>query len=159
MYQRILLAYDGSKSGQQALLECRDVAQWSQAAVSLVAVTPLYIHMVGVEAGIYDSELAAQEKEKYKGILSDGLQQLQSAGFHVSGEVLVGETVDEIVRYAKKINADLIKVLTGATLKQRLDDQGIDVQSSTPEELAAHVRAEIAKWVKVVKEANLGATE
>ena len=110
MYQRILLAYDGSKSGQQALLECRDVAQWSQAAVSLVAVTPLYIHMVGVEAGIYDSELAAQEKEKYKGILSDGLQQLQSAGFHVSGEVLVGETVDEIVRYAKKINADLIVV-------------------------------------------------
>ena len=42
MYQRILLAYDGSKSGQQALLECRDVAQWGQATVSLVAVTPLY---------------------------------------------------------------------------------------------------------------------
>ena len=81
MYQRILLAYDGSKSGQRALLECRDVAQWSQAAVSLIAVTPLYIHMVGVEAGIYDNELAAQEKEKYKGILGDGIRQLQAAGF------------------------------------------------------------------------------
>jgi nucleotide-binding universal stress UspA family protein len=110
MYQRILLAYDGSKSGQRALLECREVAQWSKAAVSLVAVTPLYIHMVGVEAGIYDNELAEQEKEKYKAILGDGLQQLQAAGFHASGEVLVGETVDEIVRYAKKINADLIVV-------------------------------------------------
>jgi nucleotide-binding universal stress UspA family protein len=108
MYQRILLAYDGSKSGQQALLECRDVAQWSQAAVSLIAVTPLYIHMVGVEAGIYDNELAAQEKEKYTSILNDGIQQLMSAGFHASGEVLVGETVDEIVRHAKKVNADLI---------------------------------------------------
>jgi nucleotide-binding universal stress UspA family protein len=110
MYQRILLAYDGSKSGQQALLECRDVAQWSQAAISLIAVTPLYIHMVGVEAGIYDNELAAQEKEKYSGILNDGIQQLQAAGFHASGEVLVGETVDEIVRYSKTINADLIVV-------------------------------------------------
>ena len=108
MYQRILLAYDGSKSGQQALLECRDLAQWSQAAVSLVAVTPLYIHMVGVEAGIYDNELAAQEKEKYTGILNDGLQQLLAAGFQASGDVLVGETVDELVRHAKKINADLI---------------------------------------------------
>jgi nucleotide-binding universal stress UspA family protein len=110
MYQRILLAYDGSKSGQQALLECRDVAQWSQAAISLIAVTPLYIHMVGVEAGIYDNELAAQEKEKYSGILNDGIQQLQAAGFHARGEVLVGETVDEIVRYSKTINADLIVV-------------------------------------------------
>ncbi len=58
-----------------------------------------------------------------------------------------------------KINADLIKVLASDTLKKRLDDQGIDVQSSTPDELVAHVRAEIAKWIKVVKEANLGATE
>ena len=110
MYQRILLAYDGSKSGQQALLECRDVAQWSQAAVSLVAVTPLYINMVGVEAGIYDSDLAAEEKEKYTGILNDGLQKLLAAGFHATGEVLLGETVDEIVRYARKIDADLIVV-------------------------------------------------
>lgn len=56
-----------------------------------------------------------------------------------------------------KINADLIKVLTSDALKKRLDDQGIDVQSSTPEELVAHVRGEIAKWTKVVKEANLAA--
>jgi tripartite-type tricarboxylate transporter receptor subunit TctC len=56
-----------------------------------------------------------------------------------------------------KINADLIKVLGSDALKKRLDDQGIDVQSSTPEELVAHVRVEIAKWTKVVKEANLAA--
>ena len=54
-----------------------------------------------------------------------------------------------------KINADLVKALATHTLKQRLDDQGIDVQSSTPEELVAHVRAEIAKWRQVVKEAKL----
>jgi len=56
-----------------------------------------------------------------------------------------------------KINADLIKVLASDALKKRLDDQGIDVQSSTPEELVTHVRAEIVKWTKVVKEANLAA--
>lgn len=54
-----------------------------------------------------------------------------------------------------KFNADLVKVLASANLKQRLDDQGVDVQSSTPDELKAHAVAEIAKWTKVVKEANL----
>ncbi len=58
-----------------------------------------------------------------------------------------------------KINADLVKVLASNALKQRLDDQGIDVQSSTSDELAAHARAEIAKWTKVVKEAKLESTE
>jgi len=58
-----------------------------------------------------------------------------------------------------KINADLVKVLATNTLRQRLDDQGIDVQSSTPEELVAHVRAEIEKWRKVVKEAKLEGTD
>ncbi|MEQ1775030.1 MAG: tripartite tricarboxylate transporter substrate binding protein [Burkholderiales bacterium] len=58
-----------------------------------------------------------------------------------------------------KINADLIKALASDALKKRLDDQGIDVQSSTPEELVAHVRAEIAKWTKVVKEAKLEGNE
>ncbi len=58
-----------------------------------------------------------------------------------------------------KINAGLVKALATNTLKQRLDDQGIDVQSSTPEELVAHVRAEIAKWSKVVKEAKLDSSE
>ena len=45
--------------------------------------------------------------------------------------------------------------MCSSDLKQRLDDQGIDVQSSTPDELMNHAKAEIAKWVKVVKEANL----
>ncbi len=58
-----------------------------------------------------------------------------------------------------KINAALVKVLAGNVLKQRLDDQGIDVQSSTPEELVAHARAEIEKWRKVVKEAKLEGNE
>jgi hypothetical protein len=31
MYKCIVLAYDGSEPGQQALLECKDLAQWSHA--------------------------------------------------------------------------------------------------------------------------------
>ena len=38
MYKRILLAYDGSESGQKALLDCHEIAQWSQAELTLIAV-------------------------------------------------------------------------------------------------------------------------
>ena len=110
MYKRILLAYDGSKSGQKALLDCRDIAQWSQAALTLIAVTPLYMDLIGVEGGVYDRTLAEHEKEKYTGILGDGLRQLADSGYQAQGEVLVGETVDEISKFARKMDADLIVV-------------------------------------------------
>ena len=56
-----------------------------------------------------------------------------------------------------KINADLNKLLNGGALRKRLEDQGIDITPATPEEFAAHVKAEIAKWTKVVQEAHLEA--
>ena len=40
MYKTIVLAYDGSDSGQKALLDCQEIGQWSQASLHLVAVMP-----------------------------------------------------------------------------------------------------------------------
>ena len=54
-----------------------------------------------------------------------------------------------------KLNAGLVKVLSAPDLQQRMEDQGIDVKPSTPEEFVAFVRSETAKWVKVVNEAGL----
>lgn len=54
-----------------------------------------------------------------------------------------------------KLNADANKLLAGP-LKKRLEDQGIAVASGvTPAQFAAHVKSEIAKWTKVVQDANL----
>lgn len=58
----------------------------------------------------------------------------------------------------QKINADMNKLLApGAALRKRLESQGIDIDPATPEEFAAHVKSEIAKWTKVVREAKLEA--
>lgn len=110
MYKRILLAYNGSEAGQKALLDCRDIAQWSQATLFLAAVMPLYMGMIGVESGVYSPDLMEDEKLKYQATLDEGLRRLADAGYQASGEVLVGETVDEITQYARKIEADLVVV-------------------------------------------------
>lgn len=110
MYKRILLAYDGSESGQKALLDCRDIAQWSHSTLSLIAVMPLSMSLIGVESGVYSGDLIEQEKQKYQATLNEGLRRLEDAGYKTSGEVLVGETVHEITQYAQRMEADLIVV-------------------------------------------------
>jgi nucleotide-binding universal stress UspA family protein len=111
MYKRILLAYDGSDAGQHALLDCRELAQWSQSEVHLIAVMPSAMSFVGLEGGVYDVELEEREKKKYQGVLEDGLRRLSESGWTTAhGEVVTGEAVDEIKKYAQKIKADLIVV-------------------------------------------------
>jgi nucleotide-binding universal stress UspA family protein len=110
MYQRILLAYDGSEAGQKALLDCRDIAQWSQAALFLIAVNPLPGVAIAFEGGFFDPAQEAEDKKRYQEILEDGLRRLRASGQTVQGEVLVGDPVHEIAGYAKKIGADLIVV-------------------------------------------------
>ena len=110
MYKRVLLAYDGSESGQKALLACTDIVQWSRAELALVAVMPHHIDFIGAEGGFYDPKITEREKQNYRTILDQGLRVLSDAGHSATGEVLVGDTVSEITNYARKIDADLIVV-------------------------------------------------
>jgi nucleotide-binding universal stress UspA family protein len=112
MYQRILLAYDGSEAGQRALLDCQEIAQLNHSELLLVAVMPLTTAYVGFEGGVYESSAEEREliKQKYHDILADGLRRLAESGRSATGEVVVGESVDAITQFARKIEADLIVV-------------------------------------------------
>jgi tripartite-type tricarboxylate transporter receptor subunit TctC len=54
-----------------------------------------------------------------------------------------------------KINTDLGKVLAMPETQKRFAEQGIDPTPSTPEQFAAFVRAENARWTKAAKSAGL----
>ena len=110
MYKRILLAYDGSDAGQKALLDCQELAQWSSSELFLVAVMPSAMSFVGLEGGVYDVELEERERAKYRAILDDGLRRLAQAGYAATGEVVTGEAIEEITKYARKVEANLIVV-------------------------------------------------
>ncbi len=110
MYKTIVLAYDGSEAGQLALLESRELAQWSQAVVWLVAVMPSPANLAGYDGSIYIPEIAERDKQRFQTILDDGLQRMTAAGYQAQGELLMGESVHEIVQFARKVSANLIVV-------------------------------------------------
>jgi nucleotide-binding universal stress UspA family protein len=110
MYKRILLAYDGSDAGQKALLDSRELAQWGQSELFLIAVMPSAMSFVGLEGGVYDIELEEREKKKHQAVLDDGVRRLAAIGSAARGEVVVGEAVDEITKFARKVEANLIVV-------------------------------------------------
>jgi len=57
----------------------------------------------------------------------------------------------------EKLNAALNKVLSDKDTVTRIEAQGADVETSTPEELRTLVREDLAKWRHVVKQAKLTA--
>ena len=54
------------------------------------------------------------------------------------------------------VKAGRVKALAvSGKARERFAGQGLDVASSTPEQFGAHIRAEIEKWGKVAKTANI----
>jgi len=50
-----------------------------------------------------------------------------------------------------KLHAELVRILKLPDVTQRLEGLGFEIVASTPEQFAAYVKSEIAKWAKVVK--------
>lgn len=110
MYKTIVLAYDGSEPGQKALLDCQEIGQWSRASLHLVAVMPPPMPAMAVEAWSYSPEADEAERARFQSVLDSGVQRLRAAGLAVEGELVAGSSVDEIVRVAKAVRAELIVV-------------------------------------------------
>ena len=61
-------------------------------------------------------------------------------------------TPKEIV---SKLNAEIVRIIKLAEVRERLASEGADFVGDTPEELTAFVKAEIAKWAKVVRQSGV----
>ncbi|MHB8772472.1 MAG: tripartite tricarboxylate transporter substrate binding protein [Syntrophales bacterium] len=57
----------------------------------------------------------------------------------------------------KTLNAAAVKVVAMPEVRKRLANEGADPVGSTPEEFDAYIRADIEKWIKVVKKAGIEA--
>jgi len=79
------------------------------------------------------------------------------AGFEVTtwyGILVPAGTPRPIV---SRLNAELVKAMHSPEVKERLAGLGTDAVTDTPEEFAAYIRQEIAKWGDVIRKAGLKA--
>jgi len=107
MYQNILLAYDGSANGREALAQVRNLASASGATVRLLAIIDPSEGILVVEgmASVFDNRRFATQS-----LLDAGVKRLQGAGCTATNEVKYGNPAEQIVLSAREMKADLIVV-------------------------------------------------
>jgi tripartite-type tricarboxylate transporter receptor subunit TctC len=53
------------------------------------------------------------------------------------------------------LNTEIVKALAAPDMREKLAQTGVNVQTSTPDWLAKHLHAEVAKWAKIIRSANI----
>jgi tripartite-type tricarboxylate transporter receptor subunit TctC len=56
---------------------------------------------------------------------------------------------------AGRLHTEIVRIANTAEVKERLNGMGTDVVTNTPEQFAAYIKAEIAKWAKVIKDTGV----
>jgi tripartite-type tricarboxylate transporter receptor subunit TctC len=69
-------------------------------------------------------------------------------------KVLIAGTPKEVITL---LNQEVIKIVTLPDIKERMAVLGFEPVANTPGESAFQIRAEIAKWAKIIRAANIKA--
>ena len=114
MYQKILVAYNGSPESRLALEECLRLSPSPSAQIHLlVVVSPPPYLLVGefaAAAVLSVEEGLAAEREKMEKELEAGAQRLTAGGLTVTRHLEVGEPVTVIEELAHQLQAELVIV-------------------------------------------------
>ena len=109
MYRTILLAYDGSRQGREALDQGAELASLCGARIYLFAVVAHELGVALAEAAA-PSDLPEREYQEVRRVLAAGAEELRRAGFSVETRLGTGNPAEEIGRMAHEVAADLIVV-------------------------------------------------
>ena len=108
MYQRIVLAYDGSREGLVALREGALLAKRFGAQVFLLSVLPPLADVQAAD-GIY-TDVVGQQIDTYKTLLERGVAVARQLGLEPQSKLAIGEPAPQIGAFAKEIKADLVVI-------------------------------------------------
>ncbi len=136
--------YKGSGPGIAALLANEVVMMFSNVAD------------IGAQIKAGKVKPLAVTSAKRAGSLPD-VPTLQEAGFEINswfGLVVPAGTPAPVV---SRLNAETRKVLARDDVRSTLGAQGLDVRASSPEEFAAYIKSEIARFSRIAKAANIRA--
>jgi tripartite-type tricarboxylate transporter receptor subunit TctC len=100
----------------------------------------------------------AMMSAKRSSLLPEVPTMAEATGMNLEADIVTGllapaATPDEVVDLLNRAVADII---APAEFRERLHALGFDPVASTPGEFADWIKLEIAKWAKVIREANIG---
>jgi nucleotide-binding universal stress UspA family protein len=107
MYLNILLAYDGSPDGREALAQVKKLTSASGATVRLLAIIDPSENMLVVEGMSFVPD---NHRFVTQSVLDAGVRRLRGAGCTATNDVRYGNPAEQIVLAARDMNADLIVV-------------------------------------------------
>lgn len=106
VYEKIVLAFDGSHEARTALREGALLACRYQSTVWLLCVLPESKGLAmaeGAQPGATEHIIAASHE-----LVQDGLEKLRSLGLTATGHVLRGDPATTISAFAREVSADLV---------------------------------------------------
>ncbi len=107
-YRTILLAYDGSPEGRRALLEGVEIAKHFKAKTHLLAVIS---GVAGTHVAQGMSNAEPMERTLFhRNTVDEGVRYIKRHGLVAEGHTVHGEPVEEIVKHAKQLAADLVVI-------------------------------------------------
>jgi nucleotide-binding universal stress UspA family protein len=107
MYQKILLAFDGSPDGREALAQAEALASACGATVHLLAIIDPSESMLIVEAMSF---IPDNQRFVIQAVFDEGVRRLRGAGCAATSELKYGKPTEQIILSAREIDADLIVV-------------------------------------------------
>lgn len=76
-------------------------------------------------------------------------------GYEVTGWYGVSAPAKTPPSIIEKLNKETVRLLHTAEVADKLAAAGFDPVGNTPEQFGAHIRSEIGKWAKAIKDANI----
>jgi tripartite-type tricarboxylate transporter receptor subunit TctC len=119
--------------------------------INLLPATP-YVKANRIRALAVTSAKRAHSAPDIPTVAESGYPTYETTSWH--GIVVPIKTSPAVVT---RLNRELVKIARQPELRDLLGAQGSEVIGSTPEEFAAKIKSESAKWAHVIKTANIRA--
>jgi tripartite-type tricarboxylate transporter receptor subunit TctC len=138
------VAYKGSAPAMTDLI----AGQIQLMSVELTAAAP-YIKEGRMRA------IAIETPQRVPGVELPTVAEAGFPGFEVTAWYAVFGPAGMPGAIVSKVHSEVVKAVADPEVQERFRSLGATPVGSTPQELAAHVRAELARWTRVIKAGNI----